>query len=161
MQPMTLFGIQFTLALAAWCVLAFWAVAPRLYRLPRSAAVLPLVWVHVGRVIGGTILAPGAVQDGVPMSFRVMVGLGDMITAVLALLAAILLISKARGALVLVWIFLVVATADTVNAIIQSLRFQVFSSALGVNWVIVTAYVPALLVSTLLIIILLVRPAKS
>ena len=43
MQPMTLFGIQFTLALAAWCVLAFRAVAPSQVssageRLERTAA---------------------------------------------------------------------------------------------------------------------------
>ena len=40
---------------------------------------------------------------------------------------------------------------DTVNAIIQSTRYSVFTYPLGVNWVIVTMYVPALLVSSLLI----------
>ena len=37
---------------------------------------------------------------------------------------------------------------DTVNAIIQAVRDSVSTYALGVNWVIVTLYVPALLVSS-------------
>lgn len=46
---------------------------------------------------------------------------------------------------------------DTINAIIQSMRYDVFTHALGVNWVIVTIYVPALLVSSALILWQLVR----
>ena len=49
---------------------------------------------------------------------------------------------------------------DTVNAIIQSIRFSVFTYPLGVNWVIVTIYVPALLVSSLLIVLQLIAPAR-
>ena len=41
---------------------------------------------------------------------------------------------------------------DTVNAIIQSMRYSVFTHPLGVNWVIVTICVPALLVSSALIL---------
>jgi hypothetical protein len=47
---------------------------------------------------------------------------------------------------------------DTVNAIIESLRYNVFVHSLGVNWVIVTIYVPALLVSSYLILLQLLRP---
>ena len=50
---------------------------------------------------------------------------------------------------------------DTVNAIIQSIRFSVFTYPLGVNWVIVTMYVPALLVSSLLIFLQLLGPNRS
>ena len=46
---------------------------------------------------------------------------------------------------------------DTVNAIIQSLRYDVFTYPLGVNWLIVAVYVPALLVSTALIVVQLLR----
>ena len=56
-----------------------------------------------------------------------------------------------------VWVFVAVATLDTVNAIIQSMRYSVFDDPLGVNWVIVTLYVPALLVSTYLIVVELMR----
>ena len=33
MQPIVLFGIQFTLSLVAYALLAFWTVAPRLFKL--------------------------------------------------------------------------------------------------------------------------------
>ena len=49
---------------------------------------------------------------------------------------------------------------DTVNAIIQSTRYSVFTYPLGVNWVIVTMYVPALLVSSLLIFMQLLSPNR-
>jgi uncharacterized membrane protein len=65
------------------------------------------------------------------------------------------------AAIPLVWICLVVGLLDTINAIIQSMRFSVFTHALGVNWVIVTMYVPALLVSSVLIFIHLRRPGRS
>jgi hypothetical protein len=39
----------------------------------------------------------------------------------------------------------------------QSVRFSVFTNRLGVNWVVVTMYVPALLVSSPLILIQLRR----
>lgn len=161
MAPIVLFGIQFTFCLAAYALIAWWYVAPRLARLPRELALVPLVWVHAFRMVGGTILAPGAVDAGVPMEFRTMIGYGDMSTAVLALLALLALRLHSRYAIPLVWLFLAVGLLDTVNAIIQSMRFSVFTHSLGFNWVIVTAYVPALLVSSVLIFIHLRRPRGS
>jgi hypothetical protein len=161
MPPIVLFGIQFTFSLAAYALIAWWYGVPRLSRLTREAALVPLVWVHTFRIVGGTILAPGAVDAGVPMEFRTMIGFGDMATAVLSLLALIALRSRMSGAIALVWVFLTVGLLDTVNAIIQSMRFSVFTYGLGVNWVIVTAYVPALLVSSVLIFMQLRRPGRS
>ena len=152
MEPMVLFGIQFTLSLVAYSLIAFWYVAPRLSRLPREVALVPLLWVHAFRTVGGTILAPGAVGPGVPSEFRTMIGYGDLITAALALLALALLRARLPIAIAFVWLCVIVGMLDTINAIIQSVRFNVFTYALGVNWVIVTIYVPALLVSSLLII---------
>jgi len=97
MDPLALFGIQFTLSLVAYALIALWYVAPRLAGLPRELALVPLLWVHVFRVIGGTILAPGSVDPGVPMEFRTMVGLGDVTTAVLAVLALVALRNAHAG----------------------------------------------------------------
>jgi hypothetical protein len=146
----------------AYALIAQWYVVPRLSRLPREVALVPLPWVHVFRVVGGTILAPGAVGPGVPTEFINMIGYGDLATAVLALVAVIALHARLPYAIGLVWLCLTVGMLDTVNAIIQSLRFSVFDYALGVNWVIVTIYVPALLVSGFLIFLqLLRRPAEA
>jgi hypothetical protein len=159
MPPIVLFGIQFTLALVAYALIAWWYVAPRLTRLPREVALVPLVWIHAFRIVGGTILAPGAVDAAVPSDFRTMIGYGDMATAVVALLALIALRRRMPVAIALVWLGLTVGLVDTVNAIIQSMRYSVFTYGLGVNWVIVTMYVPALLVSSVLIYIQLRKPS--
>jgi hypothetical protein len=161
MEPIALFGIQFTLSLLAYSLIAFWYVAPRLSRLPREMALVPLLWVHAFRTIGGTILAPGAVASGVPTEFRTMIGYGDLITAFLALLALSALRTRLPTAIAFVWLCVIVGMLDTLNAIVQSVRFNVFTYALGVNWVIVTIYVPALLVSSLLIFMQLLRRNRS
>jgi hypothetical protein len=161
MPPIVLFGIQFTLALAAYALIAWWYVAPRLAGLRREAALVPLVWIHAFRIVGGTILAPGAVAAAVPSEFRTMIGWGDLATAFLALTALFALRYRMRWAIALVWAVLVVGLLDTVNAIVESMRFSVFTYPLGVNWVIVTMYVPALLVSSVLIFIHLRRPSAS
>ena len=46
MEPVVLFGIQFTLALIAYALIGFWYAAPRLSALPREVALAPLLWVH-------------------------------------------------------------------------------------------------------------------
>jgi hypothetical protein len=158
MEPMVLFGIQFTMSLVAFALIARWHVWPNLSSMPRELALVPLLWVHAFRIVGGTILAPGSVGPGVPTAFREMIGYGDLVTALLALVALIALRARIPRAIWLVWLFLAVATIDTVNAIVQSLRYDVTSHALGVNWVIVTLYVPALLVSSFMIFLLLIRP---
>ena len=161
MEPIVLFGIQFTLSLVAYGFIAFWYVAPRLSRLPREAALVPLLWVHAFRIVGGTILAPGAVDAGVPMDFRVMIGYGDLVTAFLALVALVALRARFGGAIALVWLCIGVGMLDTLNAIVQSVRVSAFTYPLGVNWVIVSMYVPALLVSSLLIFMQLLRRKGS
>src|SRR5258708_3437086 len=126
MQPIYLFGIQFTFALVAYALAAWWYLAPRLARLPRETALVPLVWIHVLRIAGGTILAPGAAGDGVPMDFRTMIGYGDMLTALLAMVALVALRLRLPYAIGLVCLFVLVRLIDPVNAIIHSMRYAVF-----------------------------------
>ena len=163
MPPILLFGIQFSLSLVIYALIAAWHVAPRLARWPRDAALVPLLWVHAFRVVGGTILAPGAVDAAVPQDFRTMVGLGDLATAALAIVALVALRLNLPDWIVFVWLVVGVGLVDTVNAVVQSVRYDVFTLPLGVNWLIVAVYVPALLVSTVLIVRQLVgmRPAEG
>jgi hypothetical protein len=163
-EPIVLFGAQFTLALVVYGLIGWWYVAPRLSRLPLVSALTPLLWVHAFRFVGGSILAPGAVDAGVAPEFRAMVGYGDMATAALAVVAIIALRVRFRGAIGLVWICMGFATLDTANAIVQTIRYDVLAHPLGVNWLIVTGYVPALLVSSALIVWQLIgreRPVGS
>lgn len=160
-EPLVLFGIQYSASLIAYALMAYWYVGPRLSKLPREAALVPLLWVHVFRIVGGSILAPGAVEASVPADFRVMIGYGDLTTAFLALVALVALRARFSGAIALVWLCAIVAAVDTVNAIVQSVRGSVFTYALGVNWVIVVMYVPALIVTNVLIFMQLLRRDRS
>src|SRR3979411_2823566 len=103
MPPIVLFGIQFTFSLAAYALIAWWYGAARLSPLPSVVAFVPMFWIHACRIVGGTILAPGAVDAAVPGDFRTMNGYGDIATAVLALLALIALRIDWQGAVALVW----------------------------------------------------------
>jgi hypothetical protein len=157
MSAISLFGIQFTLSLIGYALAAWWYLAPRLARMPRRDSLQPLLWVHAARVVGGAVLAPAAVGAGVPILFQRLVGIGDIVTAAIAIIALIMLRYRIVGAIAAVWLLLIFGMLDTVDAIIQSLRYQVFSQPLGVNWVIVTGFVPALLVSSALILVQLLR----
>ncbi len=157
MKPIVLFSIQFSLSLLAYALIAAWYVYPRLRLLPRNVALQPLLWVHAFRIVGGTILAPGSVGPGVPTDFQKMIGYGDLVTAAVALLALVAVRMRLSASIPLVWLVIGVGTVDTVNAIIQSMRYDVFTHVLGLNWVIVTVYVPALLVSSVLIVLQLMR----
>jgi hypothetical protein len=99
MKPIVLFSLQFTLSLAAYALIAAWYVIPRLSGKPREAALQPLVWVHAFRMIGGTVLAPGAVGVAVPILFQKMIGYGDLATSALALLALIALRARLTWAI--------------------------------------------------------------
>src|SRR5262245_28519881 len=160
-DPLFLFSIQFTFALVVYALAARWYIWPRIDPLPPTVALVPLIWVHVFRFIGGSILAPGSVGPGEPSSFREMIGYGDMVTAALALLALIALRAKGSRAIRCVRVSVVVALLDTANAVAESLRLGVFDEPLGMNWVIVTAYMPALFFCSYLIFVELLRARRT
>ena len=70
---------------------------------------------HAFRVVGGVILAPGAVAAGVPIDFQVMVDYGDLVTALLALVALVALRARSNRAIALVWLCMIVGNLDTLN----------------------------------------------
>lgn len=158
MEPLPLFGLQTTLSFLVYVMLAAWYVAPRLTALPLEAALMPLVWVHAFRHVGLTILAPGAADPGIPIALPTMIAYGDLASGMLALIALFALRWKLAGAIALVWVFNVVGVADLASATVQGIRHQVFTYPLGVNWLIVTFYVPALWVSSFMIFHRLLKP---
>ena len=146
-EPIVLFAIQFTFVLVAYALIARWYVFPRLSSRPPVLALVPLIWVHVfagsaGRSSRRAQSAPEC-RPG-PRDGR----LRRMATAVLALVALVALRARGTYAIGFVWVCVALGMLDTANAIIQSMRYHVFTYPLGVNWIIVTLYVPALLVSS-------------
>jgi hypothetical protein len=70
----------------------FWIAAkiyliPKLHELEPSTVVRPILLLHSLRHLGLMFLAPGAVYAGIPLEFAEPAAIGDLLTAVLALIA--------------------------------------------------------------------------
>src|SRR2546429_8396510 len=87
MPPIALFGIQFTLALVAYALIAWWYVSPRLAGLRPESALVPLVWVHAFRIIGGAFLVSWPGVFSLPGVFLTMLRVGLISSAGLVLQA--------------------------------------------------------------------------
>src|SRR5258707_8347114 len=93
----------------------FWIAAriyliPKLRQLEASAVVLPILLLHAMRHLGLMFLAPGAVYYGMPLEFAMRAAYGDLLTAVLALLAIAAVTGKSPVARPLVAVFNIVGT---------------------------------------------------
>ena len=103
--------------------LIFW-IAAKLYLLPRitelepRTILLPILLLHSLRHLGLMFLAPGAVYPGIPSQFAYPAAFGDLLAAVLALVAIPAVALRARHAKLLVWIFNIEGTLDLINAIV-------------------------------------------
>jgi len=111
-------------------------------------------------------LVPGVVSPELPAAFAQPVAYGDLITALLALLALAAL-GTPTGT-VLTWVFNAFGTADLLFAFYQGSRISLPDSPglLGAGYFILTAYVPLLLITHGLAFRILMRtkvvvPARS
>src|SRR5262245_40621439 len=95
----------------------FW-VAAKLYVLPKlqnyeaRTLLLPILLLHSLRHLGLMFLASGATYPGIPLQFAYPAAYGDLITAVLAMIAILAVATRARSAKLLVWLFSVVGLLD-------------------------------------------------
>src|SRR3989454_12604871 len=129
MTTLQIFGLQFLLSLVLYTLIARWHVAPRLAALPLASALSPLLFLHAFRHLGMVFLVPTVVGSSLPPAFAVPAAYGDLLAALLALLAIVALRSRRLFGLPLVWLFNVVGTVDLVNALAQGLRLDVSLAA--------------------------------
>src|SRR5215510_16474711 len=103
MSPTTLMGVQFTFSLVLVGLVAKWYVWPALNALPTPAALVPLFLVHVLRYLPSSAFAPGQVAPTVPMDAMRTIAYGDLLSAALALVAAVFLWYRWIGAIAVAW----------------------------------------------------------
>jgi hypothetical protein len=149
--------IQSTLSLIAFILIARWHVAPRLMRLSREDALVALLWIQVFRYAPLTLYAPGQVDPRIPADVAAVVGLGDLASGLVALVALLALKLRMPGAIVLVWVFTVVGIGDLIFATLKAVGTQMYTFAMGWNWYILNFYVPMLIVGHVMILWLLTR----
>jgi hypothetical protein len=103
-------------------------------------------------------VVPGVVSPELPARFAEPVAYGDLVAAILALLALASLGSKTGT--VLTWVFNLFGTADLVMAFYLGSRIALpdTQGLLGAGYFILTAYVPLLMITHLVAFYLLLRP---
>jgi hypothetical protein len=157
MSTQQIFGLQFLLSLVVYGLIARWYVAPRLRALPLASALMPLLFLHATRHLGMVFLVPSVVGPGLQPEFAVPAAYGDLLAALLALLALVALRARWPVALALVWVFNVVGALDLANALYRGARLGV---SLGAAYYIPTFAVPALLVTHAMIFTILLRRSR-
>src|SRR5262249_49914741 len=96
-----------------------------------------------------------------PAAFAVPAAFGDLIAAVLAILAIIGLSRRAEWAVASSWLFNIWGAADLLFAFYRGARVQLDPGALGAAFFIVTAIVPPLLITHALIFRILVEQSRA
>src|SRR5262250_707782 len=145
MQTQLAFFASIAFSLIAWGMVVARYIWPELRLRQRAEALRPLLILHSFRFIGLAFLVPGVVSPGLPSAFADSAAYGDIIAAILALLALILL--PRTSGVVIAWIFNVWGTADLFNAFYQANHAGLMAGQLGATYFIPTFIVPLLLIT--------------
>ena len=151
-----LFGVSIILSFVAWGIIAARYLWPALRNQPRATALRLLLLLHSVRFIGLAFLVPGVVSPDLPGGFSRPAAYGDLIAAILALLALATL--RSRLGIGVVWLFNLWGSADLLFAFYQGrVGVGIEPGQLGAAYFIPTVIVPLLLVTHWLVFRLLFR----
>jgi uncharacterized membrane protein len=157
MNAFALFGASILASFVSSAVAAR-LFAPRLQNTDPNRALTLLVAPHMFfRFIGLSFLVPGVVSPLLPAGFAIPAAYGDFIAGILAIVATVALVNRTAWATKSVWLFNIWGAADFLFAFYQGGRVGIQPGMLGASFFIVTLFVPALLVTHVLIFRLLVR----
>ena len=129
----------------AWGIVASRYIWPELRDRPPAEALRPLLMVHSFRFMGLAFLVPGVVSSDLPAAFAHSAAFGDLIAAMSALLALLLL--PGRAGVVAAWIFNLWGSADLLDAFYQANHAGLRPGQLGAAYFIPTFVVPLLLIT--------------
>lgn len=151
MNNVSIFWMQILLSCVVCILIVAWYIWPRLTNLPRNSALIPLLFVHVFRYLGMTLLVPGMVDARIPGEVLFNTAYGDLIAAALALAAIIALRGNWRFGVIMAWVFNIWGFVDLIGALRTVLQVNLPTFNLGPIWFIYTFYAPLVIVSHVLI----------
>ncbi|MGN8159960.1 hypothetical protein ACS8YF_14960 [Salinisphaera sp. SWV1] len=157
MNHVIIFWMQLVVSCVVLALIAAWYVWPLLTRLSRNSALTLLLWVHVPRYVGMTLLVTGMVDPKLPSDFLSAAAYGDLLAAALALTSIVALRSNWRGAVPLVWVTNTWGFVDLLNGVRGVFQLNVPSFDLATFWYIYTFYAPLVLVSHVMIFTVLLK----
>jgi hypothetical protein len=160
MDSTRIFWLQLLASVAVFGIVAVWYVWPYLTRLSRNSALIPLLFVHVPRYVGMTLLVTGMVDPNLPIGFRSSAAYGDLLEAALALVSIFVLRNDLRIAVPLVWATNTWGFLDLLNGVRGVLQLNVPSFNLATVWYVYTFYAPLVLVSHVMIFWVLIKPGS-
>jgi hypothetical protein len=161
MSPFLVMNVQCVLSLAASALIAWWYVAPALGRHRLEDGLAALCLFHAFRFVALGVYAPGQVSPDLPFDAVNLIVAGDVTSAILALLAAVMLHARAPGAILAAGIFNIIGLADIVMSMPLAISRQLYELPLGFSWYVFTFYVPALLVTHVMMLSVLVRRLRA
>ncbi len=147
MLSAALFGISAAFGLTVWGVVARQYIWPALRERPSPENLRPILLLHGFRFLGLAFVVPGVVSSGLPAAFAQPVAYGDLVSALLALLALAAL--GTRAGTTVAWVFNTFGTLDLLFAFYQGIGISLPDNQglLGAGYFILTAYVPLLLIT--------------
>ena len=157
MNNVTIFWLQLLLSLGVCVLVVVWYVWPYLTTLSRNSALIPLLFVHVPRYVGMTLLVTGMIDPKLPREFLSSAAYGDLLEAALALTSIFALRSNWRLAVPLAWVTNIWGFADLLNGVRGVLQLNVPGFNLATIWYIYTFYAPLVIVSHLMIFWILIK----
>ena len=157
MNNTVIFWLQLVSSVFVCAIVMAWYVWPYLAKLPRNSALIPLLFVHVPRYVGMTLLVSGMVDPTLPIAFRSSAAYGDLLEAALALAAIFALRSHWRFAIPLVWVANLWGFGDLLNGVRGVVQLNVPSFNLATFWYVYTFYAPLVLVSHIMIFWTLIK----
>src|SRR6201982_4342309 len=142
-----LFEISVPFGLTVWGVVAWHYIWPALREHPSPENLKPILLLHGFRFLGLAFVVPGVVSPELPATFAQPVAYGDLMSAILALLALSTL--GTRVGTVVTWVFNTFGTADLLFAFYLGGRISLpdTQGLLGAGYFILTAYVPLLFIT--------------
>jgi hypothetical protein len=144
-QQMIWFFVSIAFSFVAWAIVAVRHIWPELRDRQRAEALRPLLMLHSFRFIGLAFLVPGVVSPDLPSAFAHAAAYGDIMAAIFALAALVLLPSGAGVAAA--WIFNVWGSVDIFNAFYQANHAGLLTGQLGATFFLPTLVVPLLLIT--------------
>jgi hypothetical protein len=144
-QTQLAFFVSIAFSLIAWGIVTARYIWPELRLRQRADALRPLLILHSFRFIGLAFLVPGVVSPDLPPAFAHSAAYGDLVAAILALLALISLPSATGVAIA--WLFNLWGAADLFNAFYQANHAGLMAGQLGPTYFIPTFIVPLLLIT--------------
>ena len=154
----SIFWMQILTSAAIFGLICAWYVWPRLVRLPRTSALVPLLFIHVFRYVGMTLLVTYMIDPKLPADFLSAAAYGDLLEAGLALAAVFALRGKWRVAIPLVWVANTWGVLDLCNGLRGVIQNHVPTFDLGTFWYVYTFYAPLVVVSHVTIFVVLAKP---